>query len=116
MDGIGGGGDNPPVMIRRNANSEFSLEAIAIRLQALRAAWGYTGHGRQRAFAELMGITPQAWNNYERAGQRIGLDQALLVVRKTGVTLDWIYRGEPAGLPQQLRTQLAEEELAIKSA
>jgi len=62
------------------------------------------------AFAERVGITPQSMNNYERGVRRIELDKALQIVTRTGVTLDWIYRGEKSGLSTHLFSLLLEQE------
>jgi transcriptional regulator with XRE-family HTH domain len=87
---------------------EDSPEAIAERLKALRIAMGYSSN--QSGFARYLGMTQQAWSNYERAIRRIDLDSALAVVKGTGVTLDWIYRGVGYGLPRDLAALLAEVE------
>jgi transcriptional regulator with XRE-family HTH domain len=61
-------------------------------------------------FARRIGMTPQAWNEVTRAS-RIGIDQALMVCRFTGVTLDWIYRGgSVALLPQELGAHIRQIE------
>jgi len=45
----------------------------------------------------MVQISTTAWNRYEHGTLRIGIDRALNVVKKTGASLDWIYRG--AGKP-----------------
>lgn len=95
-----------PMMAVRPAPSPESMEAIAQRLRATREAFRMT----QAAFSRLVGIEPQAWNNYERGAKRIAIDQALKVCRATGVSLDWIYRGMAAQLPVNLATALQDRE------
>jgi transcriptional regulator with XRE-family HTH domain len=90
---------------RQNLNPE-SVEAIGDRLKATREAFRM----QQAAFSRMVGIEPQAWNNYERGAKRIAIDQALKVCRATGVSLDWIYRGMSAQLPVNLATSLVERE------
>lgn len=79
-----------------------SVPMIAARLKWTRQAKGLN----QAVWCRLAGIEPQAWNNYERGFRRISIDQALKVCRITGVTLDWIYRGIPSGVPVELATSL----------
>ncbi len=72
-----------------------STEAIAQRLVAVREAWPQPN---QAAFARFLELTPQNVNNYEKAVSRPNIDAALAYVRKTGITLDYIYRDNRAGL------------------
>jgi transcriptional regulator with XRE-family HTH domain len=80
------------------------IQEIAERLKQLRQAMRL----EQAAFARLVGIEPQAWNNYERGFRRISIDQAKKLCATTGVSLDWIYRGISSGLPINLATALQE--------
>lgn len=80
------------------------LEEIGARLKLLREAMQM----EQAAFARLVGIEPQAWNNYERGFRRISIDQAKKLCATTGVSLDWIYRGIAAGLPINLAAALQD--------
>jgi transcriptional regulator with XRE-family HTH domain len=92
-------------MATRPVPSPESIEAIGARLKATREAMRM----QQAAFSRMVGIEPQAWNNYERGAKRIAIDQALKVCRATGVSLDWIYRGMSAQLPVNLATALAQD-------
>ncbi len=62
----------------------------------------------QSAFAELVGITQPAMSNYMKGLRRPQLDEAMKIVAKTGVTLDWIYLGDRSGLPSRLLESLPE--------
>lgn len=68
---------------------------IARRIKLTRLALGLT----QAEMCRRTGITPPAWNNYEKALGRPDIDPALAIVRATGVSLDWIYLGLEAHLP-----------------
>lgn len=81
-----------------------SLEAIGMRLKLTRQVTGL----QQNEFCERAGIAANAYNQYEKAKKRISLDNALALCKAYGLTLDWIYRGDPGGL----RHETAE---AIKS-
>jgi transcriptional regulator with XRE-family HTH domain len=86
------------------ADGGRSLADIGKRIVLLREALGY-GQG---AFAQLTGLTQSGLSNYEAGTRRPEIDKAIQIVQKTGVTLDWIYLGDRAGLPQRLLAQLAE--------
>jgi transcriptional regulator with XRE-family HTH domain len=79
-----------------------SVLSIAGRLTALREELGLN----QAEICRLTGVEPNTWNQWEKAKGRPELDKALLVCGATGVTLDWIYRGNPAGLPYDLAQKL----------
>lgn len=75
-----------------------SLEAIAARLVAIRSRFARS----QAAFCQQVGIPPNTWNQYEKAKSRISLDFALRIRDAFQVSLDWIYDGDPSGLPMRL--------------
>ena len=81
----------------------MSNEAIAERLKLLRKAVGFPV---QSKFAERCGISQTAYNNFERATRRISLDEAMKIRRATRVTLDWLYDGDPSGLPLHLAEKI----------
>lgn len=88
---------------------ETSKEAIARRLTLLRMA--VSGES-QVGFSNLTGIKTNAWNNLEKARNRISLDSALELARTTGASLDWIYRGREYvhTLPGDLATRIRAAE------
>ena len=86
------------------ADGGRSLTDIARRMVALRESLGMN----QSAFAAYVGISQPAMNNYERALRRPDLDVAIGIQSKTGVTLDWLYLGERAGLPSRLLAVLPD--------
>lgn len=99
-----------PMLIR--GNDPHSLAAVAERMKLTRLALGLS----QAAIGRLAGIEPQAWNNNERARGRISLDQAIKLCIATGVSLDWIYRGEMRGLPHELAVKIQEQIAAPEKA
>jgi transcriptional regulator with XRE-family HTH domain len=82
------------------------IKAVAERIKLTREALGL----KQAAFARLVGIEPQALNNYESGLRRISVDQAIKICAATGVSLDWIYRGLASGLPVNLATALQQRQ------
>ncbi|MGE5166373.1 MAG: helix-turn-helix transcriptional regulator [Sphingobacteriales bacterium] len=99
---------------RVGAYEPFLKEAIGERLALVRLALGYrTQAAIVRALNEIEpSLTPQHWNMWESGRQRIGVDSALLLVRKFNVSLDWIYRGEKDGLPHKLARAIEALEAA----
>lgn len=91
-------------------NHPESIPAIAERLVAIREAWPQPN---QAAFARFLDLTTQKVNNYERAVARPAIEAAMAYVRKTGVTLDYIYRGERGGLPGIWLEKLAARDALI---
>ena len=69
----------------------------------------------QADFARWLGINKQTWGNYEKSGLRPGIDEAQKIAKRTGVTLDWIYMGDPRFLPLSLGGRLEESLLALAS-
>jgi transcriptional regulator with XRE-family HTH domain len=75
---------------------------IGSRLRKLRKSLGLT----QTDLAEKLGITQSAWTQYETGTRKISIEVAAVVSRRFGVTLDWIYLGDPSGLPMRLAALL----------
>jgi hypothetical protein len=62
----------------------------------------------QTAFAQRVGIEVKRWNNFER-GLPLSKDAAITLVRKIpGLTLDWLFLGNEAGLTIKLQRELTE--------
>ena len=85
-------------------------QSISVRLKRTRKAFGLS----QAKWCRLVGITPSAWNNYERGTNRISLDQALKICRATGISLVWIYRGLRAALSYELACKLVDADSVKK--
>lgn len=77
---------------------------IARRLGALVAAMEQT----QVGFAQLVGISQPALNNYLKGIRRPDIDVAIQIQMRTGVTLDWLYLGDRSGLPSRLLALLPD--------
>lgn len=78
--------------------AEATPEKIGERLTIVREVTGLN----QVEFAERARIAPNAWNNYERARKRIGLEAAIALVATYQLTLDYIYLGDASNLPYKL--------------
>lgn len=75
-----------------------STRDIARRIAALMSALEHN----QTSFANLVGISQPALNNYLKAIRRPDLDVAIQIQMRTGVTLDWLYLGDRSGLSSRL--------------
>lgn len=64
----------------------------------------------QAELCRTIGIEPNRWNQYEtwtaKSPRRITDDIVRKLRRKHGITLDWIYCGDPSGLPRRLSDKL----------
>ena len=67
-----------------------SAVEIGKRLRLIREALKLS----QAALCRLAEISPQAWNNAETGDNLLTIPSAVKLCRITGVTLDWIYRGQ----------------------
>ena len=80
-------------MARSRDNDE--LIQIGVRLKAARLALGLS----QKDLYEAIGIKAAAWNHWE-SGKRMPDPLAMAeFYRLHGVTMEWIYAGDPKGLP-----------------
>lgn len=59
-----------------------------------------------------IGIKENRWSQYEGGERRITLQVANLLCDEFGLTLDWIYRANPAGLSHELRMKIRERQAA----
>lgn len=55
-----------------------------------------------QGFAVLLGVRQNTWHNYESGARFLPVDVAVLVCQRTGVSLDWLYRGRLELLPPAL--------------
>lgn len=94
------------------AENRDKYSDVGERLARLRVA---LGHPTDASFAAYLDISPQKLSNYLRGASRPDLMTAMSIVKRTRVTLDWIYYGEEGGLSLQLVDLLAEPTLAGKS-
>jgi hypothetical protein len=107
--GVGDFETNKPMVSKKE--SPESVAAVSRRLRLTRLAFDMN----QATWSRFVGISPSAWSGVEGtqhkpASNRISLDQALLVCKKTGVGLDWIYRGERDDMPVKVSVALQKIE------
>ena len=104
-----GESDTLPAM----ADGGESLSDIGGRIRVLREALGYKS---ATLFAAFVGWSPQQLSNYEKGQKRPEVSMAILLCKKTAVTLDWIYRGETAGLPLRMASLIQDYQERLTSA
>jgi len=82
---------------------------IAERLKAVRLALEVK---TQVAFAAEIGVEKNTYNPWEKGTRSLTFEGACLIRRRYGVPLDYLFYGEPAGLPVWLHRRLAELQAA----
>lgn len=92
------------------------VQEVARRLRLTRLAFGM----KKAPWSRFVGISPQSWNNVEGtergpAANRISVDEALKVCRKTGVGLNWIFRGARDDMPVKVALAIDAVEKAEAS-
>jgi transcriptional regulator with XRE-family HTH domain len=85
-----------------------SLDAIAERLRMTREALGIK---KQKEFAERADISPNTYNQWEKGRVYPDLQYVIRLRDEYGLTLDWIYLGDPSGLPYRIARLLKQEAL-----
>ncbi len=72
---------------------------VARRLRDTRAAFRIE---YQRDFGTAADIEQSLYNQFETGRRLLTLQAAMKLCHHYGITLDWIYRGDPSGLPYKL--------------
>ena len=72
--------------------------AIGLRLRLTRDVLALS----QAEFADRCGIARNTYNQYEQGKNVPQLLIAIAMCERFDLTLDWIYRGDPSGLPYRL--------------
>jgi transcriptional regulator with XRE-family HTH domain len=88
----------------------IDLRQIAARLTLLRKALRLS----QAELCRQTEIAPNQWNQFETGKRRITLEVAAKLKERYGASLDWIYVGDSAGIPQALLGQLFPAQPARK--
>jgi transcriptional regulator with XRE-family HTH domain len=81
------------------------LQEIAKRLKVSREALGL----KPAELCRITGIKPNTYSQWEGAKGRPNLDEATRLCDTLGYTLDWIYLGDPAGLPLSVTSKIGPE-------
>jgi transcriptional regulator with XRE-family HTH domain len=77
-------------------------KALANRLKLTREALGISAAD----LCKRIRIKPNRWSQYENGERRITMAVANKLCDEFGLSLDWIYRADPAHLPHALRLKM----------
>lgn len=91
-----------------NGGMAESLKSLARRLKITREAIGLP----PADVCRLIKVTPSAWSMYESGERRITLNVANKLCDEFGLSLDWIYRNNPAQLSYEFRMKMQALEKA----
>ncbi len=79
-----------------------TLKSLGNRLAQTREALGITA----AALCKTIGCKPNRWSQYESGQRKITLEIAERLCDEYGLSLDWIYRGNRAFLPDAIRAKI----------
>lgn len=85
------------------ARQPSSVEIIAARLKQTRLALGFAV---QAEYCTKAGVEPPTYNQWETGKGRPSLDGAMKLCQAYNLTLDWIYYGDPRGLPYDVASRV----------
>jgi transcriptional regulator with XRE-family HTH domain len=88
-----------------------SFEAIGKRLKAFRKTTGLS----QKEFANRAGIADTTYNQYEQGKSQPKVENAYALCDTYGLTLDWIFSGNTAGLPYRIVMDLQDSSTSADS-
>ena len=91
----------PPVVVFNGGMAE-SLKSLASRLKMTREALELT----PAELCRQINCKQNRWSQYEGGERRITLEIANALCDEFGLSLDWIYRANPAQLPHALRLKM----------
>ena len=90
--------------VRFNSGMVESNKSLANRLKMTREALGLA----PADLCKRIKIKPNRWSQYESGERRITLEVAGKLCDEFGLSLDWIYRANPAQLSHQLRLKMRQ--------
>lgn len=79
-------------------DNNMQADKIAMRLTLARQAYGLD----QQAFGTRAGLSQPQYNQYETGRRLLSLQAAVRLCDEYNLTLDWLYRDDPSGLPADL--------------
>ncbi len=85
-------------MFDSNDTGDLAIDT-ARRLRLTRAALSVVD---QREFGEAAGLEQSLYNRFETGKRLLTLQAAMKLCARYSLTLDWLYRGDPSGLPYKL--------------
>ncbi len=92
------------------ANNIAFTENVARRLTLARAAYGLD----QQEFATRAGLSQPQYNQFETGRRVLTLAAAMRLCEEYNLTLDWLFRDDPSGLPRDLWLKIRDLSRAKK--
>ena len=89
-------------MARLNPAMRETLKNLGSRLAVTREALGLSA----AELCKRIDCKPNRWSQYESGDRRITLEIADRLCDEFGLSLDWIYRGNRAFLPDAIRVKI----------
>lgn len=80
------------------SETPYSPDLVGLRIMRLRESHGV----KQADFARMIGVKPQELFAWESGERRPSIAKALPLVEQFGVTLDWLFLGDPSNLPHRV--------------
>lgn len=93
-----------PLNVVFNKRMADTLKSLALRLKTTREALDLSAADLCRQ----IDCKPNRWSQYEGGERKITLEVANALCDEFGLSLDWIYRGNPAQLPHALRLRMRQ--------
>lgn len=84
-----------------------------LRLKAARLVLGVE---RQDVMANVLGVQPSAYNNWEKGLRLPDVAAMVRLLNRSGVSLDWIFAGELRSMPFDLAARLQEQAVELGAA
>ena len=84
-----------------------------LRLKAARLVLGVE---RQDVMANVLGVQPSAYNNWEKGHRLPDVAAMVRLLGRSGVSLDWIFAGELRSMPFDLAEKLQEQAIELGAA
>lgn len=97
--------ENMDTVRMRTDPALMTNQAIGLRIELLHNALGMN----QSTFASATGVRQTTLSNYKKGTNRLSLDEAFKIVTFARVTLDWLYFGDPSGMPMDLWQRISEQ-------
>lgn len=85
-----------------NTRMQDKVKALSRRLKITREALGLSAAELCRS----IDCKPNRWSQYENGDRKLTLEVAEALCDEFGLSLDWLYRGDPARLPHELRMKM----------
>lgn len=80
------------------------LQAIGLRLKAARIALGFN----QKDLYDSLDVGASTWHNWESGKRTPDLFVMLNLKQRHGISLDWIFDGDPSNLPEDIKGKVTD--------